>query len=77
MEYFHIINEWQGGATNFTSLLLGLMRKADLENMDALKKAFPKTYEAHQFWFSGEYAQAVLARNRQCTAIEISEFKTK
>lgn len=44
------IKYWQEGGTNFTSMLFTLIAKADHENRERLRVAFPDVVEAWESW---------------------------
>lgn len=43
---------WQHGGTNFTSLLYDLIAKADNENKERIRLAFPHEVKAYLEWFN-------------------------
>lgn len=45
------IKVWQNGGTNFTSILLTLIQKADLINQERLRIAFPDAVKAFYEWY--------------------------
>lgn len=45
----------QGTLGGFSTSLMLLFQKADLENQKRLSKAYPEYYEAYLIWMSGEY----------------------
>lgn len=52
------LEEWQRGLDHFTAKLFSLMAKADIRNMERLRKGFPNEVQAYQAW--KRYGEAFL-----------------
>lgn len=48
------LREWQGGATNFTSGVFGLIAKADHANMLKLQRGWPGLVMVYRDWHESE-----------------------
>lgn len=48
------ITVWLQGQTNFTSLLLTLIQKADAKNLELLRIAFPRQVDIFETWINAD-----------------------